>query len=125
MHTPFLRIATLFAALSVALGAFAAHALKKILTLEALAVFETGVKYQFYHSFAILATGILFQTYSNRYMLWAGRLFMAGIVLFSGSLYALSMLMPQFRFLGMITPLGGVSFIAGWLFLFKGISAKN
>jgi uncharacterized membrane protein YgdD (TMEM256/DUF423 family) len=125
MHKPFLHVAILSAALSVMLGAFSAHALKKIISPEALTVFETGVKYQFYHSFAILAAGILFQSFANKYVLWAGRCFLTGIILFSGSLYALAILMPQFRFLGMITPLGGISFIAGWLFLFKGISAKK
>lgn len=122
MHKTFLRIAAFTGMLSVALGAFAAHALKDMISEHAIATFETGVRYQFYHAFALMATGILYKDFQSRSMVWAGRLFFAGIILFSGSLYALSVLQamvsPQFKWIGIITPFGGLCFIAGWLLLF-------
>ncbi len=127
MQKTYIQTGILFCALSVILGAFAAHALKKILPNETLIVFETGVKYQFYHGLAIILTGIIIQNYPSKYSLWAGRLFIAGIILFSGSLYTLSLLWSdeKFRILGMITPFGGVLFITGWLLLLKAVSKKN
>ena len=80
MHTSFLRIATLYGALSVALGAFAAHGLSKQLTEKSLAIFETAVKYQFYHVFALALAAILYREYDQKLCTWAGRLFIAGWV---------------------------------------------
>jgi len=125
MHKGFLKTATLFLAVAVALGAFGAHVLKDRIDSTSLAVFETGVKYQFYHAFGILACGILFKEFNNKKMLWAPRLFVAGIIIFSGSLYALALLLPDYRFLGAITPLGGLSFIGGWLLLFGAFVDKK
>ena len=125
MHKPFLQTGILFCALSVALGAFAAHGLKQILLPDALAVFETGVRYQFFHSIALVITGILYQVANQKYCLWAGRLFVIGILLFSISLYTLSLLLPDFRWIGAITPLGGLSFIFGWLVLLLSIRLKK
>ena len=108
------------AALSVALGAFAAHALKSRLPTEILAVFQTGVQYQFYHSLGLILVGILTQLYKGSALLTASGLLMAaGILLFSGSLYVIST--TGIRSLGIITPIGGVSFIAAWLMLAVGV----
>jgi uncharacterized membrane protein YgdD (TMEM256/DUF423 family) len=108
------------AGLSVALGAFAAHALKARLPADILAVFQTGVQYQFYHSLGLILVGILTQLYKGSPLLSAAGLLMAaGILLFSGSLYAIST--TGIRTLGIITPIGGVAFIAAWLMLAIGI----
>ena len=108
------------AALSVALGAFAAHALKSRMPPEALAVFQTGVQYQFYHSLGLILVGIVAQRYQGVTLLAAAGLLMAvGILLFSGSLYALST--TGILSLGIITPIGGVAFIAAWLLLAFGV----
>ena len=128
MHKGFLKIAALTGALSVMLGAFAAHGLKNILAADNLQVFETAVRYQFYHVFALLAVGILYKEFPGKLMRWAGNLFVAGIILFSGSLYLLCYVkhaeMPL-NWLGAITPFGGAAFIAGWIMLFLGVVKRN
>jgi uncharacterized membrane protein YgdD (TMEM256/DUF423 family) len=102
--------------LSVALGAFGAHALKDFLAAnQRLATFETAVQYQMYHSLALIATGILALVLPKIDFGWIGLLFLAGIFIFSGSLYLLCA--TGIRWLGAITPLGGVSFLAAWLWL--------
>jgi uncharacterized membrane protein YgdD (TMEM256/DUF423 family) len=112
------------AALSVALGAFAAHALKSRIPPEALAVFQTGVQYQFYHSLGLILVGIVAQRHQASILLSAaGLLMVAGILLFSGSLYALSM--TGIRSLGIITPIGGIAFIGAWLLLAIGVWRSN
>lgn len=123
MHKQFIAIAAVLGALTVGLGAFGAHGLKNILGPNQLVTYETAVRYQFYHSLALLAVGILFQPFGNRLLLWAGRLFIVGITVFSGSLYLLCLL-PQYRWLGAITPLGGLCFIAGWLCMALAVSKK-
>ena len=119
MNKTFLIIAALLGAFTVALGAFGAHAIKERVNEYTLGIFETAVKYQFYHVFALLAAGILFQQYSSNWMLWSGRLFIAGIILFCGSLYALTYFLANnnesMKWLGAITPFGGLCFIAGWV----------
>lgn len=97
-----------FAFLAVTLGAFGSHSLKAVLTPDMLAVFETGVRYQMYHALA----GWAAHQYPQASMHIAGWLFITGIVLFSGSLYVLAL--SGVRWLGAITPLGGVCFLAGW-----------
>ena len=128
MHKGFLKIAALTGALSVMLGAFAAHGLKILLSVDNLQVFETAVRYQFYHVFALLAVGILYKEFPGKLMRWAGNLFVAGIILFSGSLYLLCYVkhaeMPL-NWLGAITPFGGAAFIAGWIMLFLGVVKQN
>ena len=113
----------LFAALSVILGAFGAHALKQIVEADQLQTFETGVRYQMYHSFALIATGILSRLLNNKLSL-ASWFFITGIVLFSGSLYAMTALKINGQVglggLGILTPIGGVFFILGWLMLLLG-----
>ena len=128
MHKGYLKTASLFGALSVALGAFAAHTLKGTVSAYALEIFETSVRYQFYHVFALLAVGIIYKEFPNKALLWSGRLFIAGMILFSGSLYALAAIkaavIPGYNWIGAITPLGGVCFILGWIFLFAGCTRK-
>ena len=129
MQKTFLKTAAVLGALSVILGAFGAHALKHLITDKNLQTFETGVRYQFYHVIALFITGILYKDFTNNYLEWAGRLFCLGILLFSGSLYLLSFIeltnMLGLKWVGAITPLGGVCFITGWLLLALGISKKN
>ena len=101
--------------IAVALGAFAAHGLKSCLAPDLLAIFETGVRYQFYHAFALIAVAWALQLGSQGPARAAGWCFVAGTVIFSGSLYALAL--SGLRWLGAITPLGGLAFLAGWLLL--------
>lgn len=104
--------------LSVACGAFAAHGLAGRLSPDALATFETAARYQMYHALALLAVGILSVRGESPLLNWAGWSFMAGIVLFSGSLYVLAL--TGQTWLGAITPIGGVGFLAGWVLLTLG-----
>jgi uncharacterized membrane protein YgdD (TMEM256/DUF423 family) len=119
-----IKIAAVSGAIAVALGAFGAHTLKTTLAPEQLQVFETGVRYQFYHSFAILACGILFRLTGTGLFRSSGYFFLAGIICFSGSLYLLStralLGIEGWSFLGPITPVGGLLFIIGWLMMFTG-----
>ncbi|HEY5391676.1 MAG TPA: DUF423 domain-containing protein [Hanamia sp.] len=128
MHKGFIKTAAIFGALSVAIGAFAAHTLKGSISNYALEIFETAVKYQFYHVFGLLAVGILYSQFPTKTMKWAGYLFIAGIILFSGSLYILTYVkaavLPGYNWVGAITPLGGLCFILGWIFIFVGLSKK-
>ena len=114
--------------LAVILGAFGAHALKAKLSVDMLQVFETGVRYQFYHSFALLVTGILFGSFPFRGIKLASTFFIIGILLFSGSLYAMAFLSINtvgIGPLGILTPIGGLFFILGWILLFLGIIRKQ
>lgn len=129
MYRKALVAGSVFAALAVILGAFGAHALKQVLLPEQLQVFETGVKYQFYHSFALLTTGVIYASFPFRQVKLASTFFIIGILLFSGSLYALTLLKMNGQVglggVGIITPIGGLFFIAGWLLLSIGILKKN
>jgi uncharacterized membrane protein YgdD (TMEM256/DUF423 family) len=129
MHKSFLRIACLLGALSVALGAFGAHKLKEMISEDAVRVFETAVRYQFYHVFALLAAGILYQYFPSKFMRCAGICFILGIVFFSGSLYLLTYIkgavIPGYDWIGAITPLGGLFFILGWVSMFLGINPRK
>lgn len=127
MHKRFLIIAALLGSVSVAAGAFAAHGLKQILSADILQIFETAVRYQFYHVFALLAVGILYQNFPGKFMQWAGNLFIAGIILFSGSLYLLCYVKHaalNMLWLGAITPFGGLCFIVGWVMMALGVMKK-
>lgn len=109
----FFAMAALFAALAVAGGAFGAHALKGTLSESALNSFETGIRYQMYHALALLIVAALIAQYPDaKGLVTGGGCFTLGIVLFSGSLYGLSLF--GIKAFGPITPLGGVAFIAGW-----------
>ncbi len=129
MHKGFLKIASLIGAISVALGAFAAHSLKASVTESVLGIFETAVRYQFYHVFALMSAGILYGQFRNAFIAWSGRFFVAGIILFSGSLYILTYVKatakPGLDWIGAITPIGGIFFIAGWIFLLIGLFNKT
>jgi uncharacterized membrane protein YgdD (TMEM256/DUF423 family) len=115
----FLLLGSANAFLAVALGAFGAHVLKERLSSEMLAVFQTGVQYQMYHALALILVAILSKQLPNNLTLgWSGWLLFVGIVLFSGSLYALSL--SGVKILGAITPLGGLAFLLGWFMLFWG-----
>ena len=127
MHKNFLLIAALSGALSVVLGAFAAHQLKAVVSVDTLQIFETAVKYQMYHALALLATGILLQQFPVKQLKWAANFFIAGIFLFSGSLYLLCYIKHQqiqATWVGAITPFGGLCFITGWILLAAGVSRK-
>jgi uncharacterized membrane protein YgdD (TMEM256/DUF423 family) len=111
----FLLLAALAGFTGVALGAFAAHGLKGQLSPEYLVVFQTGVHYQLVHALALFGVALLAERLPGRLLTAAGSLFGVGILLFSGSLYALTL--SGLGKLGMITPLGGLCFLAGWLCL--------
>lgn len=106
-------------ALAVLLGAFGAHALKNQLTPQMLTIYHTGVDYHFYHSIGLLIIGLMGFHHSSKWLNRAGVLLIAGIVLFSGSLYLLSL--TGIKGIGAITPIGGLSFVAGWICLAIGI----
>jgi uncharacterized membrane protein YgdD (TMEM256/DUF423 family) len=113
MGNTFLLIGALAGFLGVAAGAFGAHGLRGRLSTEMLGVFETAVRYQMYHVFALLATAVLVGRVGDaRLLVIAGWAFIAGIVIFSGSLYALAL--SGVSILGAITPIGGVAFLVGW-----------
>lgn len=123
MHKRFLSAAALLGALSVILGAFGAHALKKMVGEAPLAIYETAVRYQFYHVFALALAGVLYREFPSKLIKAAGQLFITGIIFFSGSLYLLTYAAAanlDFRWAGPITPIGGLFLIAGWVCLFLG-----
>ncbi|MGE8187827.1 DUF423 domain-containing protein [Pseudomonas sp. NPDC086278] len=111
----FLMLAAFFGFTGVALGAFAAHGLKNRLTPEYLAIFHTGVTYQLVHTLALLGVALLATQVPGRLITWAGASFAIGIVLFSGSLYLLTL--TGISKLGIITPFGGLAFLIGWFCL--------
>lgn len=116
MDKVFFVLAALSGALSVGLGAFGAHTLGSRLSADALGTFETGVRYQFFHTLALFVVVFAISRWpSSNLPVIAGWLFVAGIAVFSGSLYLL--VLTGTRWLGAITPIGGVAFIAGWLLL--------
>lgn len=111
----FLMLAAFFGFTGVALGAFAAHGLKNRLTPEYLTIFHTGVTYQLVHTLALFGAALLATQIQGRLVTWAGVSFTVGIVLFSGSLYLLTM--TGISKLGIITPFGGLAFLIGWVCL--------
>jgi uncharacterized membrane protein YgdD (TMEM256/DUF423 family) len=115
MVRAFWILGSLFGFLGVAAGAFGAHALRARLTPDLLAVFETAARYQMYHALALLFVALAAARFPDPALRAAGWLFVAGIVIFSGSLYLLAL--TGTRWLGAITPLGGLAFLAGWLAL--------
>jgi uncharacterized membrane protein YgdD (TMEM256/DUF423 family) len=115
MDRTFLLAGAVAAFVAVGFGAFGAHGLRGRLTPDMLAVFETGVRYHMYHALALLLTAALVPRIEGKAIVAAGWLFVAGIVLFSGSLYLLAV--TGVTVLGAITPIGGVAFLAGWALL--------
>ena len=117
-------IASISGGIAVGLGAFAAHGLKPVLSEENLRIFHTAVEYQFYHSLALLLTGILTERFKNRMVGFAGINFIAGIILFSGSLYLLAT-HDTSTWLGYFTPFGGLLFLLGWFSLAVGVLSER
>ncbi|MFT6849751.1 MAG: uncharacterized membrane protein YgdD (TMEM256/DUF423 family) [Sphingobacteriales bacterium] len=115
------QITAILGALTVVIGAFGAHGLEDKLTVHQLNSFDTAVKYQFFHVFALLAVSILIKLYPQNSLNYATIFFLAGIILFSGSIYLLSCAdllgITSKKWIGPITPLGGLSFILGWIML--------
>ena len=107
--------------LGVALGAFGAHALKASLSPHDLEIYQTGVHYQQIHALALILTGLT--GFRSKWMRWSGIFFLVGIGIFSGSLYLLAV--TQIKILGAITPIGGLSFMAGWIFLALGAGTRR
>jgi len=128
MHKVFLIIGAVLAGLAVALGAFGAHGLKKIADAETVAIYQTGVQYQMYHAFALLLLGVLMSRGDHSLYHFAGYFFAGGIILFSGSLYLISSLKAMNKavpaMVGILTPIGGLLFILGWLMLLIAIIKK-
>ena len=128
MHRILFRIAAFSAALSVIIGAFGAHFLKTILTPESLNSIHTAVNYQMIHSLAIIAVGLLYSHYHQKKIGLSGYLFIAGIIFFSGSIYLLALLnylgFERNPLIGLMTPIGGVFFIFGWLLLLLSIPVE-
>lgn len=121
MHRTIFLWAAVSGVLAVAIGAFGAHGLKKYLEPEDLAVFKTGVDYHFYHTGAMFIAGILYKQYHHKLLSISALCFGTGILFFSGSLYALKITKisssGEERWLGSLTPFGGLMFIAGWLLI--------
>jgi uncharacterized membrane protein YgdD (TMEM256/DUF423 family) len=113
----------LFGCVAVMVGAFGAHALKEILAATGrVDTYELAVRYQFYHSLALLLVGLLMTQFGSKFLRYSGLSFCLGIILFSGSLYVLSL--TGRTILGAVTPFGGLFFILGWAFLILGVGKK-
>ena len=124
MPRTFLMIGSINALLCVAFGAFGAHGLKQRLTTDMLAVYQTGVQYHFYHALGLILIGlVLFHLPKSKHLVRSGWLMVVGIVLFSVSLYALSL--TGIRGLGMVTPFGGVAFLSAWGLFAYGVSTAK
>lgn len=128
MQKIFLIIGTILAGVAVVLGAFGAHGLRKIVSPENVATYQTGVQYQMYHALGLILIGILSERILNSYLSYAGVLFVAGVVLFSGSLYLIVSLYAMNKTvptaIGILTPIGGLLFILGWICLLISILKK-
>lgn len=128
MHKTFLICGTVLAGLSVVSGAFGAHSLKKLVAPETVNSFQTGVQYQMYHALALLILAVVFERLQNNYLQYAGMFFIGGIILFSGSLYLMAFLKAMNKEglsgIGIITPIGGLLFITGWVLFLVGILKK-
>lgn len=129
MHRTYLIIAALLGLLSVALGAFGAHGIRNAVSPDTFEVYETAVKYQFYHTFALIAVAILYSQFPGKLLSAAGLMFIVGIILFCGSLYLITALKAADKMIspgvGIITPIGGLFFIAGWALLLLGLLGKR
>lgn len=128
MQKTFLILGTLLAGIGVVLGAFGAHGLKKIVGPDTVATYQTGVQYQMYHAFALIIVGVLYERWQSSYLHAAGWLFLGGVLLFSGSLYLLASLKAMNKVgisgIGIITPIGGLLFVLGWLSLLVSLLKK-
>ena len=122
MSKTIILTASVFLVLAVAIGAFGAHGLKNHLSAEMLQIYKTGVDYHFYHALGLLLVGVLSVSMPSGVLNWSALFLALGIILFSGSLYALAI--SGIKVLGAITPFGGLSFIAGWILLFVAVWKK-
>lgn len=128
MQKIYLIIGTILAGLSVVLGAFGAHGLRKVVSPENVAIYQTGVQYQMYHALALILVGILSEKIIHSMLSFAGGFFIAGVVFFSGSLYlivslyAMNKTVP--KLIGILTPIGGLFFILGWICLLVSLLKK-
>lgn len=112
----YLSCAAISGLIAVALGAFGAHGLRAYVAPELMAVWSTAVQYHFYHTLGLFGVAVLMlQWRDSRLLYWTGNLFVGGLIIFSGSLYLLTL--TGMRWLGAVTPIGGVAFIGGWLLL--------
>ncbi len=116
-------IGALFGFLGVAAGAFGSHALKNRLSADLLQVFEVGVRYQMYHALALVLTGFILTRFNSQALSWAGWFFAAGVVIFSGTLYLLTL--TGQRWLGAVTPIGGTALLVGWVLLAWGAATAG
>jgi len=119
----FIIIGSIAGFLSVALGAFGAHGLKQSLSSELMAIYQTAVSYQIYHSLALILIALIFQYQQNKFIKASGWIMLAGMMVFSGSLYLLTL--TDTRWLGAITPIGGTLLLLSWLLLGLGASKKS
>jgi uncharacterized membrane protein YgdD (TMEM256/DUF423 family) len=128
MNKKFIALGALLGALAVALGAFGAHGLKKLVAEDTVQTFQTGVQYQMYHALALLLAGVIAEKFSSKLIQYAGWFFISGTILFSGSLYLLTVIKATDTIglskIGLITPFGGLFFIAGWVCLFISVLKK-
>jgi uncharacterized membrane protein YgdD (TMEM256/DUF423 family) len=129
MNKTFLSAGALSGIIAVILGAFGAHGLRKIASPEVIDAFKTGVQYQMYHTLALLVVAIVYDRLQNNWVKWSGYLFSMGIIFFSGSLYLITGLKAYEKtvpvVVGIITPLGGLVFILGWISLLVGSLTKR
>ncbi len=129
MQRTFFSTASILGAIAVMLGAFGAHILKEKLSPELLSTFETGVRYQFYHVIALFIAGIVMKESKNKFLQYAGISFIIGILFFSGSLYLIStheiIGLTNYKWLGPVTPIGGLFLIAGWICMFSAVLKKT
>lgn len=129
MQRTFFRTAALLAMISVILGAFGAHALKELISEQALASFHTATTYMMTHAVALFIVGMMYRHYKKKSMVWSGNFFVMGIIMFSGSIYlriALSYMgYEKLDIINLITPFGGLMFILGWLMLFISIPPRE
>lgn len=128
MYRPALITGIALAAIAVMLGAFAAHGLTKILPPEKIDIFQKGVTYQFYHAFALILAGIVYASFPNKQLELCVPLFLTGVICFSGTLYLFPLLEVKniaIPVIGrLITPLGGLAFIGGWITFLLGVLKK-
>ena len=129
MQNKYIVTAAFLGAFTVALGAFGAHALKQLVSEQALITYETAVRYQFYHVFALALTGILLNKNPSKLFRNAGLSFIIGISLFCGSLYTLTFMAyignTNFKWIGPVTPIGGLFLIIGWIQLGLGLKKSG
>lgn len=129
MHKTFLSLGALLGTIAVSLGAFGAHGLKQVVSPADVSVFQTGVQYQMYHTLALMLVAIVYDRLPNKWIMLAGYLFSLGVLFFSGSLYLITALKAAEKTVpvavGVLTPLGGLLFISGWLCLLAGVFKRN